>query len=538
MLVKKIAFGDKSEAFIEERLTDGLNVIYSDDNNRGKTLVIQGLMYSLGYESIFPSSFNYKEKYFYSEIEVGNSKYKFLRKKNSIAIKTDESLQIFNSVSEARYFLDKFVFRVPKIFKDNRPTLVDLSLLYELFFIGQDNRNPSGLISKGQFNKSDFKNMVYDLAGLSPNATNFGELKDVKNRITDLKIKLNQTKKKISLIKQNPDIAEIASKTYDSERVQGKIQAISEINESISKLKRSRQREINRKSKLEQLVSELSSLNRGLSEGNIQCGECGECGSDRIVYSNNDLTFEVSNIDVRNGILKSISENISQKVEIINDSSREINILQESLNKELADAPPSFQQIILYQEQIVSERNYDDESFSLTREIDALKMQLTSSQEIDEVLKVDRKDFDEKLLNEMSNLYKTIDPNGNLEFEDIFTKRDSTFSGSEGQEFYFCKLIALSNLLNHSFPIVVDSFRDGELSTNKEDSMLEIYSVLDRQVILTSTLKDEEYNSDKYEKRGNVNSIDYSKHQDCKILNGDKKEDFIELISSFDGIVI
>lgn len=54
MLVKKIAFGDKSEAFIEERLTDGLNVIYSDDNNRGKTLVIQGLMYSLGYESIFP----------------------------------------------------------------------------------------------------------------------------------------------------------------------------------------------------------------------------------------------------------------------------------------------------------------------------------------------------------------------------------------------------------------------------------------------------------------------------------------------------
>lgn len=535
MLVKKIAFGDKSEAFIEERLTDGLNVIYSDDNNRGKTLVIQGLMYSLGYESIFPSSFNYKDKYFYSEIEVENIKYKFLRKKNSIAIKTEDSLQIFNSVSEARYFLDKFVFRVPKILKDNRPTLVDLSLLYELFFIGQDNRNPSGLISKGQFNKSDFKNMVYDLAGLSTNITNLGEIKDIKKRIADLKTKLNQTRKKISLIKQNPDIAEIASKTYDSERVQEKIRAISEINESISKLKRSRQREINRKSKLEQLVSELSSLNKGLSEGDIKCGEC---GSNKIVYSNNDLTFEVSNIDVRNGILKSISENISQKVEIINDSSREINTLQELLNKELADAPPSFQQIILYQDQIVSERNYDDESFSLAREIDALKIQLISSQEVDEVIKSDRKNFDEKLINEMAGLYKSIDPNGNLEFDDIFTKRDSTFSGSEGQEFYFCKLIALSNLLNHSFPIVVDSFRDGELSTNKEDSMLEIYSNLDRQVILTSTLKDEEYNSDKYEKRSDVNSIDYSKHQDCKILSGDKKDSFIELISSFEGVLI
>lgn len=534
MRIKKIAFGDDSEAFIEERLTDGVNVIFSDDNNRGKTLVMQGLMYSLGYESIFPSSFHYKNKYFYSEIEVDGEIYLFLRKKNSIAIKTKDSMQIFNSVGEVRYFLDKFVFKVPKIFKDNRPTLVDLSLLYELFFIGQDNRNPSGLISKGQFNKSDFKNMVYDLAELSGDI-NIGEVKDIKNRILDLKIKLNETKKKISLINENPEIAEIASKTYDSERVQAKIRAINEVNGSISTFKRSRQREINRKSKLEQLVSELNSLNKKLSEGKVQCGEC---GSEKIVYSNSDLTFDISNIDIRNEILKSISENIFQKDEIINDFSREINILQEALRKELADTPPSFQQIVLYQEKVVSNREYDDESFALIHEINVLKSRLTSSQEIDETLKTDRKDFDEKLLSEMNGLYKVIDPNGNLEFEDIFTKRDSTFSGSEGQEFYFCKLIALSNLLNHSFPIVVDSFRDGELSTNKEASMLEIYSDLDRQVILTSTLKDEEYNNEKYENNSKVNSIDYSAHQDCKILNEDKKDEFIKLISSFDGIVM
>ncbi len=58
-----------------------MNVIYSDDNNRGKTLVMQGLMFSLGYESIFPSSFHYKDKYFYSEIEVNGESYEFLRKK-------------------------------------------------------------------------------------------------------------------------------------------------------------------------------------------------------------------------------------------------------------------------------------------------------------------------------------------------------------------------------------------------------------------------------------------------------------------------
>ncbi len=535
MLIKKIAFGDNSEAFIEERLTDGLNVIFSDDNNRGKTLVIQGLMYSLGYGSIFPSSFQYKDKYFYSEIEVDKVKYEFLRKKNSIVIKIKDTIQIFNSVSEMRYFLDKFVFRIPKIQKDNRSTLVDLSLLYELFFIGQDNRNPSGLISKGQFNKLDFKNMVYDLADLSTDIINITELKDIKDRISGLKLELKEARKKISLIKQNPEIAEIALKTYDSEKFQEKIRAISEINENISKIRRARQRETNRKSKLEQLVSELNSLNRSLSEGNVQCGEC---GSDKIFYSNNDLTFEVSNIDVRSEILNSITENIGQKNGLIYDFSREINLMQDSLKKEMEETPPSFQQVVLYQDQVTSERDYDDESFSLTNEIEALKSQLSSSQEIDETLKLDRKDFDKKLLDKMNALYKTIDPNGNLEFEDIFTKRDSTFSGSEGQEFYFCKVISLSDLLDQNFPIIVDSFRDGELSTNKEDSMLDIYSNLDKQVILTSTLKDEEYNNNKYGNRSRVNSIDYSSHQDCKILSRDNKEEFIELISRFNGIVM
>ncbi len=90
-------------------------------------------------------------------------------------------MQIFNSVGgELRYFLDKFVFRIPKVQKDNRATLVDLSLLYELFFIGQDSRNPSGLISKGQFNKQDFKNMVHALAGLSTSTANLSDIQATK----------------------------------------------------------------------------------------------------------------------------------------------------------------------------------------------------------------------------------------------------------------------------------------------------------------------------------------------------------------------
>lgn len=137
MLIRKMAFGNESEAFIEDRFINGVNIIYSDDNNRGKTLVMQGLMFSLGYDAIFPSSFDYKNYYFYSEIIIDNSIYHFLRKKNSISIKNDDSIQIFNSISEARYFLDRFVFKIPRIIKDNRATLVDLSLLYEIFLLAK-----------------------------------------------------------------------------------------------------------------------------------------------------------------------------------------------------------------------------------------------------------------------------------------------------------------------------------------------------------------------------------------------------------------
>ncbi len=55
---------------------------------------------------------------------------------------------------------------LPKIIKDKRLKVVDLTLLYEVFFLGQDSRNPSNLISKGQFNKADFKNMIFSIAGL------------------------------------------------------------------------------------------------------------------------------------------------------------------------------------------------------------------------------------------------------------------------------------------------------------------------------------------------------------------------------------
>jgi type IV secretory pathway ATPase VirB11/archaellum biosynthesis ATPase len=60
MIVKEVAFGNLNEAFIENRFENKTNIIFSNDNNRGKTLLMQSLIYSIGYESIFPNSFSNK----------------------------------------------------------------------------------------------------------------------------------------------------------------------------------------------------------------------------------------------------------------------------------------------------------------------------------------------------------------------------------------------------------------------------------------------------------------------------------------------
>ena len=38
--VKKIAIGNEREAFIENGLTNGCNIIFSYDNNKGKTIIL------------------------------------------------------------------------------------------------------------------------------------------------------------------------------------------------------------------------------------------------------------------------------------------------------------------------------------------------------------------------------------------------------------------------------------------------------------------------------------------------------------------
>jgi len=529
MIIKKVAFGNNIEAYIENRLENRVNIIFSDDNNKGKTLVMQGLMYSLGYESIFPSTFFYKEYYFYSKIEIDNKIFEFVRKKNLFVIKENGDVRIFDSVAEYKVYFSKHIFPLPRIIKDNQRRMVDLTLFYEIFFLGQDNRNPSNLISKAQFNKVDFENMIYAYMGLDTLDIDEKNIDELKDKIKELKVDKKTLQKKLLLKKENKNIAEIVSKSFDNEEFKRKTDNLSKLNKKISELRRSRTREINRKIKLENLLSELNSLNSELKEGIVKCSEC---GSDKIIYSNKDLNFDISNVEVRKSIISSIEYNIEEKQELILDFTDNINRNQNFLTNELTAIPSNFKNIIIYQDEILSNVDIDNELFELIRNIEFKELQLKQLNSVESTKKEDKKLLLNDILEKMTSNYYMINPNGNLVFSSLFSKKDATFSGSEGQEYYFSKLLALNNVLKHKFPLIVDSFRDGELSTGKENKMLMYYKSLGKQVILTATLKKEEYDSEKYTSDSELNVLDYSVNEDSKILQEEYAVEFKMILTS------
>ena len=95
MIIHKVALGNNEEAFIEDTFSDGLNILLSDDNNKGKTIIIQSMLYALGNKPIFPDSFNYKDFVYYIEFEHNNEKYILVRTGDEYILKYSDKLGIF-----------------------------------------------------------------------------------------------------------------------------------------------------------------------------------------------------------------------------------------------------------------------------------------------------------------------------------------------------------------------------------------------------------------------------------------------------------
>ncbi len=531
MIIKRVALGNSAEAYVEERFQDCVNIIFSDDNNKGKTLVMQGMMYAMGNQPIFPKSFNYHANYFYCKVEVNQEEVEFLRRDSTFVVKKQGKYYTFDSSTELKYFLvDENLFDIPKICKDGHMVIADLDLFYQSFFVGQDKRNPSNIINPGYNNKKDFINMLCSMNGYpimnmdENNEDNIQRMKQIRSDIAT-------TKKLLKLIKKNPDVSGYVDKYGDTTQFDNFRIKVKALHNDIAEFKKKRSMEFNRKVKLESLVQELNSLNREIEQGKVICAKC---GSDKIIYKTRGLSFDVSNSYVRKQILSSISYQITQKEEIIREYSYQLQQLQDELKTILQEVPVELHRILLFSEMILSEIDYDNKLKKLYEQLEELKTNVKNSSDLEMEAQKKCKEMKKDIVFQMNKLYKEVDPTGKTVFDDIFTKKNETCSGSEEQEYYYSRILALNDYFGHSYPLLIDCYRSGEISSQKEDIMIKNFMSRNKQVIITSTLKMEEYDAHKYDHyKYNANVIDYSNNESSKLLQAEYVEQLRDIVESF-----
>ena len=273
-----------------------------------------------------------------------------------------------------------------------------------------------------------------------------------------------------------------------------------------------------------------------LKTGKIHCQDC---GSENITFSNGDLSFELTNDLVRKNILKSISDSLLLYTTEISELSQRISEKQAELNKIIQSVPVPISNILIYTDTI---RTYSDDEKRLSElrdKADAIQAEIDLEQKSQDTNTQSQKTVKSGILDSMNGFYKLIDPDGQQVFKDLFATRSMTFSGSEEQEYYFSRTLAIYWYLKHSFPIIMDCFRKGELSSKKEKLMIEEYRKTGVQVILSSTLKDEEYSSGgKYYNMDGVNAINYETNPNSHILQEEYCEQFMSVVDSFGVIMV
>ena len=163
--VRAIYLGNEAEAYILDDFIDGINIINSDDNHVGKTIVMQSIMFAMGSEAMFPHNFKPKEYVFIIDLDVDGEAISILRSRDTFAIKKRDELVFEESKRDFDEFWSDNICALPSIIKDGKLQRVGLPLFNQLSFVNQTPRNTSSLIGS-YYKKDDFKEMVFAIVGL------------------------------------------------------------------------------------------------------------------------------------------------------------------------------------------------------------------------------------------------------------------------------------------------------------------------------------------------------------------------------------
>lgn len=529
MKIKKVAVGNYVEAYIEDRFSNGLNVISSDDNNKGKTILIQSMMYAFGNEPAFPTTFDYKNYYHYVEFEISDKTYQICRYNNGFVLKNSSVLMIFDSVSELKRYWKKHILPLPSIIKNEINRIVDPVLFLQLFFIGQDKKDSSNISHAGYYNKNDFYNMLFDMFNLSGLDLDEETIQRINEKLYNLKKERELLLKQYKILKEHDTPISYLSSVNDRTLFSKKISDMEKLNSKITELRKKRNKAATRRANWESTLKELRSLNLSIDCGELRCMDCDSTNISFSSSNKNAYSFDVSSSDMRKEIIESIKEKIDSYNEEMDMLSSQISSVQDQLHMLMDDEAISLESIVAYKEDIFSAIDAENRLNEIDSQIELLKNQLRVSKNTTQSKKDQQQALLVSILNEMNRIREIIDSDGNLFFDDLFTKKDEVYSGSEATVFHLSRLYAIRTVLNHDYPIIVDSFRAEDLSTYKENTVLELFKELPNQIVFTTTLKYEELG--KYDNRNDINHIDFKDHSPSKMLSSNYLDEFIGLMT-------
>lgn len=515
LVIKAVYVGNSSEAFIEKRFGPGINVIFSTDNHVGKTIAMQSLMFALGCSDGFPPSFPGQEYFHIVDFEADGIPYSILRQKDAFSILSNGTLRYLEGEGELRDFWNEEIGELPCIVKKDRSHMVYLSLFNQLFFVPQSDRSSSSLLNQGFYKKDDFFSMISSMKGLVDHQADRSKIAELKERREAITTEKKRLLKQINKYDSNDAALAVVSSTADGQQMQKTMQAIDELQQNIGTLQRNRNREYARKKQLDELITELRSLNRSLDTGSLICLGC---GSELIGFraAKSRMVLDVTTPEMRNSIERSIWEKSETCQNEIRQLNKDILHAQSKLNSLLDERKINFRDVMIYQDDAADLNELDREYRKLESELNEIEEELSIAEVSDKELQEKRGQLREQITASMNAVHRYFDEEELNPYEDFMTKNGKPFKGSEETEYFLARCYALAVTLNHKYPIIIDSFRAEDLSTHREDGILEAYKLLANQVILTTTIKAEEFG--KYSIDSSINPIDYSNFETRHLL--------------------
>lgn len=534
--VKSAYIGNGTESYIEKRFTDGINVIYSKDNNRGKTILMQGIMFALGASPTFPNGFQFREYLYVVDLNVDGHDVSVLRSKNTFAVLRDNDLRLFESAGSFSDYWSQNIRNLPTIVKKGKALPVELDLYTQIAFVPQDGKS-SAKIQPGHFNKDDFIEMIYALKGLDGRELDDAQAGNLKKRREELKGRVKTLRKQATALNERGTALPMVSAAADSRDTSELIAELEEARKEVSSLRKERSRLLDRLLKCKTTLEELNSLKIDTKEGRLFCFDC---GSNHIGYrmADSEALFDVTTPNMRTQIINSLNERILSYESRIDTVEQELRKAQHRLADLLAsDNDFSLADIVACKEDYLDAKEIDAEIETSERELNEIKDKLEANRLVTSGLQKQRHEFIEGTIGKMNYARQYISDNDqSVPYNGLLTTSTNVFSGSDETIYFAAREYALALSLEHGMPLLIDSFRSEDLSTAREDRMIDLFTRLGNQMILTTTVKEEEGDG-KYENDGRLHAIDYSNHRAEKLLDPSFNDAFAEKVSLF-GILL